>query len=284
MTYEEGLTLLSDKWTSLSSQQKMEVFTAIENHEAELTGRDSCVVEGRFLYTGPNGVVLGQYDRENRTIYINDSQLSPDSKYSNSYDTLVKTVLHEGRHSYQHQAIDGKIDHENKKELEEWKANFEKYISFKEDPRAYFSQVVEVDARSYSDIRYQQMMEEQKSLNVKDQNETSLIVNDNNRAHTNNDTIVIRNSILAQPSTDNKNIASIDFTPSTGRDIQVGDFTDQNDNSNDISSARDVFDSQISENTNELMYNSNEDDIDIENIDNSESYSDNEDYGEGFSM
>ena len=284
MTYEEGLTLLSEKWTTLSPQQKMEVFTTIENHEAELTGRNSCNVEGRFLFTGQNGVVLGQYDKENRTIYINESQLSPDSKYGNSYDKLVKTVLHEGRHSYQHQAIDGKINHENKKELEEWKANFEKYISFKDDPRGYFSQIVEVDCRSYSNIRYQQMMEEQKSLNVKNQNESSLIVNDNNRAHTNNDSIVIRNSILAQPSADNKNIASIDFTPSTGRDIQVDDYTDRNDNSNDISSARDVFESHISENTSDLMYDLNEEEIDTENIDNSGSYSDDEDYGEGLSI
>lgn len=246
MTYEESLTLISEKWSQLNQEQKLEVIQTIENHEAEINNRSACPVEGKFLYTGNDGVVLGQYDKETRSIYINDSQLSPDSKYGQTSTQMIQTVLHEGRHSYQHQSVEGKVEHPDKHEVEVWKENFDKYISFKEDPKGYFSQPIEVDARTYSAERYQQMISEREALISKMESEST------------KESVQIRNSILAQPN--------METSSTTNRDsVQAGQLTSistgngmiseagispsssySQSQENDTESAKDVFVSQMS--------------------------------------
>lgn len=163
MTYEDCLTLTADKWNSLDVDTKIEILNTLETHEAEVNSRIACPVEGRFLYTGNDGIVLGQYDRNTCKIYINDSQFAPDSKYGSRSDRILTTLLHEGRHSYQHQAITGTIMHDET-ETKVWNENFQKYITFQEDPKGYYAQPVEVDARNYASQRYQEILFERDSL------------------------------------------------------------------------------------------------------------------------
>lgn len=71
--------------------------------------------------------------------------------------------MHEGRHSYQHQAVTGVIIHDET-ETKVWNENFQKYITFQEDPKGYYTQPVEVDARNYASQRYQEILSERDTL------------------------------------------------------------------------------------------------------------------------
>ncbi len=168
MTYEESIALTGSQWTSLSDDQKLEVLQTIENHVAFETGRLNCPVVGKFLYTGADGVALGMYDPKNQVIYVNDSQFDETSKYGKTSEAIVTACLHEGRHAYQHQVADGIIQHYNQEEADAWKENFSEgnYISFRENPRAYYNQPVEVDARRFSEEKYAEIVAERQSRNI----------------------------------------------------------------------------------------------------------------------
>lgn len=159
MTYDESLLLIGDSWNTLNDKEKIEVLQAIENHMAYESNRISSPVEGRFLYTGNDGVVLGSYDPSNGHIYINTSQFDSESLYGKDSSTLITTCLHEGRHAYQHQVAKGFVYHDNHEEAEAWKENLKEgnYISFNENPRGYYEQPVEVDAREFAAQRYEEL-------------------------------------------------------------------------------------------------------------------------------
>lgn len=166
MTFEQCLELTDEKWLTLDEEKKVEVLQTIENHVAYESGRLSCPVLGKFLYTGNDGVVLGTYDPKNQVIYINSSQFDAESKYGKDSESLIIACLHEGRHSYQHQVIDGLAVCDDNNAVEEWRVNLANgnYISFRENPRAYYNQPVEVDARTFSEERYQSLVEERNLL------------------------------------------------------------------------------------------------------------------------
>lgn len=170
MTYNESILLTGDAWTSLSDEQKVEVLQTIENHSAYESGRLSCPVLGRFLYTGSDGIVLGSYDPHNQVIYVNTSQFDPDSKYGHDSEALVTACLHEGRHAYQHQVVNGTVECEDETVAEEWRDNLAEgnYISFKENPRAYYNQPVEVDAREFAEEKYRELVDEREAISETD--------------------------------------------------------------------------------------------------------------------
>ena len=168
MTYNESLLLTGQQWNNLDENKKLEVLQTIENHIAFESGRLSCPVEGKFLYTGIDGIVLGTYDPASRRIYVNSSQLDSESMYGKHSDTLVTTCLHEGRHAYQHQVAEGIVHHDNSIEVETWRENLKtgNYISYRENPRAYYDQPVEVDARTFAAGRYKELICERKNLEI----------------------------------------------------------------------------------------------------------------------
>lgn len=168
MTYEQSLLLTGTQWTELSEEKKLEVLQTIENHSAFESGRLSCPVVGKFLYTGTDGVVLGTYDPKNQVIYVNSSQFAADTRYGKDSEAIVTACLHEGRHAYQHQVADGIVLHDNQAEADAWKENLSEgnYISFKENPRAYYSQPVEVDARRFAEEKYAEIVAERQSHDI----------------------------------------------------------------------------------------------------------------------
>lgn len=171
MTYQEGLSLTGPGWAGLSEEVKLEALQAIENHMALEGGRLPCPVRGEFLYTGIDGIVIGTYDPGKRTIYINSSQFDGEAKYGKTPEALVTACLHEGRHAYQHQVVNGMVKYDNAQEAEAWKENLSpgRYISFRQNPRAYYSQPVEADARSFAEARYQQMTAERERIITSEQ-------------------------------------------------------------------------------------------------------------------
>lgn len=176
MTYEQCLSLTGEKWSSLEDSEKVEALQTIENRMAFESGRLPCPVVGRWLYTGEDGIVLGSYSRDTQTIYINTSQFDPESKYGKDPDRIITTCIHEGRHAYQNQVANGLITHENAEEAEIWKDNLaeDNYISYQENPVAYYMQPVEVDARSFAEQRMLQLQEERcASIQQTDQENTA---------------------------------------------------------------------------------------------------------------
>lgn len=168
MTYEQSVLLTGSKWTELSDEKKLEVLQTIENHTAFEAGRLSCPVVGKFLYTGTDGVVLGTYDPKKQVIYVNSSQFASDSRYGKDSEAIVTACLHEGRHAYQHQVSEGIVLHDNKAETDAWKENLAEgnYISFRDNPRAYYNQPVEVDARRFAEEKYSEIVAERQSHNI----------------------------------------------------------------------------------------------------------------------
>lgn len=168
MTYEQSVLLTGSQWTELSEERKLEVLQTIENHSAFEAGRLSCPVVGKFLYTGTDGVVLGTYDPKNQVIYVNNSQFASDSRYGKDSEAIVTACLHEGRHAYQHQVTDGTVLHDNQAEANAWKENLAEgnYISFRDNPRAYYNQPVEVDARRFAEEKYSEIIAERQSHDI----------------------------------------------------------------------------------------------------------------------
>ena len=168
MTYEQSVLLTGSQWSELSENRKLEVLQTIENHSAFESGRLSCPVVGKFLYTGTDGIVLGTYDPKNRVIYVNSSQFASDSRYGRDSEAIVTACLHEGRHAYQHQVAEGIVQHDNQAEADAWKDNLAEgnYISFRDNPRAYYNQPVEVDARKFAEEKYAEIAAERQSHDI----------------------------------------------------------------------------------------------------------------------
>lgn len=175
MTYQESLLLTGDAWVSLSDDKKIEVLQTIENHMAFESNRIVAPIEGRFLYTGSDGIVLGSYDPDTRRIYINTSQFDPESMYGKDSSTLVMTCLHEGRHAYQHQVANGLVHHNDPGEVKIWKDNLKdgNYITFRENPRGYYEQPVEIDAREFAACRYEELVTERLQAEINQPNDYS---------------------------------------------------------------------------------------------------------------
>lgn len=152
-TYEDALqSLTPEKWKALSVQEKLDTLQAVEDHVAQKEGRAPCTVKGQYIPSTQAGTTLGYYSLNDRTITINTEQLDSQSKYGNDYKTHLDTILHEGRHAYQHQTVLGEVEHDNKAEAAAWKNNLEPghYISAERNPMGYYNQPVERDARGFA--------------------------------------------------------------------------------------------------------------------------------------
>lgn len=171
MNYDDALRLTaSDEWRLLSDEQKTDVLQCVESHMARESGRKPCPVEAKWLMTGKDGIELGYYSPSEGRICVNASQFAPDSMYGDTSDKLVETVLHEGRHAYQHQVVGGLAPHDDQADVEAWAENLKdgNYISFEENPRGYWNQPVEVDARQFASERFVQLKSEREALSCEE--------------------------------------------------------------------------------------------------------------------
>lgn len=164
-TYIEAIEKLDKtNWCQLSIQDKIDVLQCIENEFAKRTQRIPCPVSG---YTDrPN--VMGHYDRETQCIRINIEELASGTKYGDDFAEHLDTVLHEGRHAYQDQAVRGLIVHPDQAEVERWRDNLlpGHYISYSELPEEYFKQPVEADAFSYAETMKNTVLQERSEYMV----------------------------------------------------------------------------------------------------------------------
>jgi hypothetical protein len=100
----------------------------------------------------------GYYDHSKQLIYIRLNSLESEESYS-----VVETVIHEGRHAYQYQAIEDSELHSNKQEVERWKKNTHSkggvYFD-SEDKGFYRFQATERDANDYTRDKMEQIFTE----------------------------------------------------------------------------------------------------------------------------
>lgn len=139
--------LNNSKWEKLSYNERKEVLQKVEEYEAKKTNRSPAAFQTR------DGMPLasrGYYSPSSNTITQNYQYTM-----ANSSEVSLKNVLHEGRHAYQWDCVKNPQKHPevDPKQIEEWKTNFENYISASkaEDKMQYYMQPVEQDARSYAD-------------------------------------------------------------------------------------------------------------------------------------
>lgn len=170
MTYETALRLTDrEAWSHLTEEGKVEVLQAIEDQAAAESGRLARPVVSEALYVGDDGIELGCYRHDQQTIYVNAYQLGEGSLYGDNPDKLAEVVLHEGRHAFQHDVAEGKVPYDDET-AEAWAKNLEPggYVSFHENPRAYYEQPVEADARSFAANRLAQLQQERTALAERD--------------------------------------------------------------------------------------------------------------------
>ena len=132
----EGLS--SRSWEGLSPKERLETMQTLENKLAEIQGRPPVSVTAEEL-EGENG----HYDPETHTIALSLEALSRPSKRLE----VIDTIAHEGRHAYQHYAVEHPGFHDNPEEVEAWRENMENYEDGTKDGLlAYRLQPIEADA------------------------------------------------------------------------------------------------------------------------------------------
>lgn len=147
-----------ENWKKLSLEERTELLRKIERKMAEIQGREPAdllvsdkVLDGKDK-GDPMGNTNGYYSHANGRIVLNSSLVGSDNVHK-----VVSTLAHEGRHAYQHAAIDNSGTEPDAIKAEEWKDNFDDYKTVEKDGyEAYYKQPVEVDAREYgSDVASQ---------------------------------------------------------------------------------------------------------------------------------
>ena len=138
------------QWEGLSVEGRLETLQTIETKLAEIQGRPPVPV---FASETPVPVFAsetpgenGHYNPTTRTITLNVEQLNNPSQRLN----LINTVAHEGRHAYQHYAIEHPGFHPDQREVDQWAENWPNYLSCEQyGGLLYRLQPIEADAWKY---------------------------------------------------------------------------------------------------------------------------------------
>ena len=152
-----------DKWVTLSIEQKAKLLNDIEQNIASIEHRPALRVELEDLE--PRS--FGYQDEDNHKIVLNSRMVGLNSVPM--HREVIDTIVHEGRHAYQHYNVDVKCIHESAAEVSTWRENFYdpeyKYyqstgqrimIRYNDgsvhnvDFRLYYQQPVETDARNFA--------------------------------------------------------------------------------------------------------------------------------------
>lgn len=147
------LTLSDGTWEQSTNTDKLNVLQTVANIEAAYLGiPHELNVAAAALRDG----VVGAYSDSSHSILIDIDSLENDSAYD-----LLDTVLHEARHSYQHNLVSlyqvAAPEYRQLlalREAEQYFADFSDYThGSPEEMLEYYSQACEEDARAYADDR-----------------------------------------------------------------------------------------------------------------------------------
>lgn len=135
----------TEKWDRLSAKERLNHLQSLENDMAAEQGRKARKV------TPKQCDCCGSYDWENpNKLYINQSYL--ESRVPGEQYDAMDTVIHEGRHAYQHDCIEGKIKNppESQDTISTWSKNRPDEIYNTDDFSRYRFQPIEADANDYA--------------------------------------------------------------------------------------------------------------------------------------
>ena len=132
-------------WKDLGSEERLLVLQRVENTLAQTQGRPPVPVSIREIRDPAGGNTWGHYSPASRRVTIDRSDFEGDD-----IKHLVETVAHEGRHTYQHYAVDNPGFHPDDEDVKRWRHNFDEYLTAKEyGYRRYRTQPIETDAFGY---------------------------------------------------------------------------------------------------------------------------------------
>lgn len=156
-----------ENWSKLSLEEKQEILQTAENCIANIEHRPPKNVQlERMSEPG----IMGYQDESCNKIAINSDIVGNNSM--EGHRKVIETLVHEGRHAYQHYNVDVCMIHESGAQVQSWRENFynpeygyyqsqgqkifiptvEGYATM-DDYRLYYYQPVEIDARNFtSDI------------------------------------------------------------------------------------------------------------------------------------
>ncbi|MDO4197074.1 MAG: hypothetical protein Q4D33_13120 [Prevotellaceae bacterium] len=145
-----------EEWQCMSPQERLEAMQKVENAAAEVAHRPACEVKGESLGEG----YFGYFDPNSKSITLNTDYL--DGSYECYKDTL-DTIIHEGRHAYQHYNVDERQVHPSDGDCTNWSKNlhenmwgmFPENIGYQSPQEVgferYWMQPVEADARAFAE-------------------------------------------------------------------------------------------------------------------------------------
>ncbi|MCD8387566.1 MAG: hypothetical protein LUD17_11860 [Bacteroidales bacterium] len=145
-----------EEWQRMTQQERLDAMQKVENAAAEVSHRPKCEVKGESLGEG----YYGYFDPINKSITLNTDYL--DGSYERYKDTL-DTIIHEGRHAYQHYNVDERQVHPSDGDCTNWSKNlhdnmwglFPENIGYQSPQEVgferYWMQPVEADARAFAE-------------------------------------------------------------------------------------------------------------------------------------
>ena len=141
--------LEEEKWSTLSTAEKLNTLQTVANIEAHYLGlpHELKVIAGPLSEN-----TLACYNDGTHVITININHLEADSAHD-----VLDSVCHEARHAYQHRLCDvyDSISEDQRELLvfynvQMYKQEFSNYVDGKDDAISYYFQWCESDARSYA--------------------------------------------------------------------------------------------------------------------------------------
>ena len=142
----EGLNF--DGWKNLTFEERVAVLQAVETVISEIAHRPSCSVNVKPMEEGS----YGYFSPTKGDITLNSLYIKSDS--FSDYMECIDTIVHEGRHAYQHYNLTEREVHPREGDLTNWKTNEFEYgyqaaqvYGFK----AYWLQPQECDARAFAE-------------------------------------------------------------------------------------------------------------------------------------
>ena len=107
-----------ENWTNLSLEERTEVLNRVEQKIAEIEHRPALSVGIEEMGGGD----LGYQCAPERRIALNSKIVGLNTP--EAHRLVIETIIHEGRHAYQHYNVDVKCIHESASEVKTWEKNF----------------------------------------------------------------------------------------------------------------------------------------------------------------
>jgi hypothetical protein len=135
-----------EAFTMLSTKQR---YVAVNNIVSSLAGAMEVPVYS--VEITDMGSYLGTYAHLAKRVRINSAPVLENPMTALEAKEIIDTIVHEMRHAYQYNAASKPSYYGlSSSTAKSWRYNMGHYISFKENPKAYYNQPIELDARNFA--------------------------------------------------------------------------------------------------------------------------------------